>query len=119
MTFRTRLTLALLALAVGPLLLLGYGVRREMTARLDADAARRVQAVGDALDERLIAMLATERRRLESLALALSTDNRFRAAIADERSDDRRWLIDWAASAMAFTGFAVLQVGGQAGLGRQ
>ncbi len=115
MTFRARLTLALLALAVVPLLILGYGVRREMRARLDADAVRRLDAVTAAVDARLAERLATDRSRLEGLASGLAADNRFRAAIAEETSDERRWLIDWASATARLTGFAVLQVQDSAG----
>jgi signal transduction histidine kinase len=110
MSFRTRLTLALLAIATIPLLILGYGIRREMTAQFDADAMRRVTAAGAALHERLTASLGAEQHRLESLAGDLAADNRFRLALADSNSTERRWLLDWAPSAMRLTGFAVLQV---------
>ena len=80
MTFRTRLTLAMLAIAAVPLSILGYGIRREMTTQLDADAARRVTAAGfkDSRIDRPAAMLETEHCRLESLASDLAADNRFR-----------------------------------------
>ncbi len=110
MTFRLRLTLAMLAIAAVPLLILGYGIRREMTTQLDADATRRVTAAGLASHDRLAAMLETEHRRLESLASDLAADNRFRIALADSNSAERRWLLDWAPTAMRLTGFAVLQV---------
>jgi signal transduction histidine kinase len=109
-SFRTRLTLALLVLAAVPLLVLGYGVRREMTSQLDADATRRVNAAGAALHARLTRSLETEQRRIESLAADLAGDNRFRIAIADSTSAERRWLIDWARQAMRLGGFEVLQV---------
>jgi signal transduction histidine kinase len=110
MSFRTRLTLALVALAVAPLIVLGYGIRREMTAQLDADAMRRVRAADAALHDRLTLSLDAEHRRLESLTADLAGDNRFRIAIADPSSAERRWLLDWAPAAMRLTGFAVLQV---------
>jgi signal transduction histidine kinase len=110
MSFRARLTLALLAIATLPLLILGYGIRREMTAQLDADATRRVTAAGSALHERLTASLDAEQRRLESLAADLAADNRFRVALADSNSAEHRWLLDWAPATMRLTGYAVLQV---------
>jgi signal transduction histidine kinase len=115
MTFRVRLTLAHLALAVIPLLILGYGVRREMRARLDADATRRVDATAAAVDARLAGTLTAQRRQLESLAVGLAADNRFRSATADETSAERRWLLDWAPTTMRLTGFAVLQLQDSAG----
>ena len=110
MSFRTRLTLCLLAVAVVPLAILGYGVRREMTARLDDDAARRVDAVRGAVTSELAAALAADRVRLQSLASDLAADNRFRIALNNENSQERRWLLDWASGSMKLAGFALLQL---------
>jgi len=108
--FQARLTLALLAIAALPLAILGYGVQREMRSRLDAEAVRRLDAVRSEVGARLAELVATDRRRLEALAAELSGDNRFRLAVANPASGDRRWLIDWAPAAMAISGLAVLQV---------
>lgn len=115
MNFRARLTLGMVAVAVIPLAILGYGVRREMTARLDADAARRVDAVRAALASELATTVAAERARLQSLASDLNADNRFRIALTNEDSPDRRWLLDWASASMKLAGFAVLQLQDSAG----
>ncbi len=115
MTFRLRLTLALLAIAALPLAVLGYGVRREMSVRLDADAARRVAAAADALRARLAGTLDAERTRVQALARELAGDNRFRLAIASETSAERRWLVHWTQSAMQASGFAMLLVHDSAG----
>ena len=96
MSFQVRLTLALVAIAALPLVLLGYGVQREMTARLDADAAQRVDAARSAVAARLAELQADQQRRLESLAAELAGDNRFRSALSDPESADRQWLLDWA-----------------------
>lgn len=110
MTFRTRLTLALLALAAVPLLVLGYGVRREMTARLDGDAAQRLHTASASVGLRVADLVNTEREQLELLATELANDNRLRTAVINDNSTERRWLLDWAASTMKLTGFAVLQL---------
>lgn len=110
MNYRARLTVAFLAIAALPLLVLGFGIRRELTTRLDAEAARRVTAAASAVDGRLTEIVAASRRRLEFLAAELADDNRFRIAIANATSGERRWLIDWAPAAMLPGGFAVLQV---------
>jgi len=110
MTFRVRLILALVALATVPLLVLGYGVRSEMRARLDADAAGRAEAAAASLRTRFTESLAADRRRMESLAAGLANDNRFRTAIADVASEERRWLLDWASETMRVTGLATLEV---------
>ncbi len=116
MSFQVRLTLALVAIAALPLVLLGYGVQREMTARLDADAAQRVDAARSAVAARLAELQADQQRRLESLAAELAGDNRFRSALSDPESADRQWLLDWASVTRALTGFSVLQI--QDSLGR-
>jgi signal transduction histidine kinase len=114
-SFRARLTLALLAIAIVPLAILGYGVRREMTTRLDDEAARRVDAVRAALSSGLSATIAADRARLQSLASDLAADNRFRIDIASGNATERRWLLDWASGSMKLAGFAVLQLQDSAG----
>jgi signal transduction histidine kinase len=110
MSFRARFTFALLAIAIVPLAIVGYGVRREMTARLDADAGRRVDAVRASVVKGLVQTVAADQARLQSLASDLTTDNRFRLAVAGENTAERRWLLDWAQAAMRLSGFAVLQL---------
>jgi signal transduction histidine kinase len=114
-SFRTRLTLALLAVALVPLAILGFGVRREMTTRLDDEAARRVDAVRAALSSGLSATIAADRARLQSLASDLAADNRFRIDIASGNAGERRWLLDWASGSMKLAGFEMLQLQDSAG----
>ncbi len=110
MSFRVRLTLAFGAIALVPLLVFGYGVRREMTSGLDLESARRVAAVTDAVNADLSQTIAADRVRLRTLATDLAADNRFRLAIAGPRSSERRWLLDWAPASMQLGGFAILQL---------
>ncbi len=110
MSFRVRLTLAFGAIALVPLLVFGYGVRREMTSRLDAESARRLAAVTDAVNADLSQTIAADQARLRSLATELAADNRFRLAIASPASSERRWLLDWAPASMQLGGFAMLQL---------
>ena len=110
MSFQARLTLAFALIALLPLAILGYGVRREMTSRLDAEATRRMDAVSSAVTTRLTSTIEADRRRLAAMASDLATDNRFRIATADANSPERRWLIDWASAAMIPAGFVVLQI---------
>ncbi|MDE3127838.1 MAG: HAMP domain-containing histidine kinase [Gemmatimonadota bacterium] len=115
MTFRSRLTLAFGAVAVVPLLVFGYGVRREMTTRLDDEAARRVDAAASAIRSELSQAVAADRSRLRSLAADLAGDNRFRIALLDPASAEHRWLLDWASNTMKMGGLAVLQLQDSAG----
>jgi len=115
MTFRARLTLALVVIAVVPVAILGHGLQREMRARLDAEAARRVDAARLALNVRLSATRVSAHARLQALAAELVGANQFRIAVTGERSGERRWLLDWAPAAMTLAGFDVLQVQDSAG----
>jgi signal transduction histidine kinase len=108
MTFRARLTLALLVVAAIPLGILGLGVRREMDSRLDAEAERRVRAAQASVVARLTERISADRARLESMAAELAADNRFRIAITP--GADRRWLLDWAPAALKSAGFGALFV---------
>lgn len=110
MSFRARLTSTFIALAAVPVLLFGYGVQRAVRARLDADAAQREAAAREAVAWRLLQTLTPVATRLETLADELSTDNRFRLALADEASPARQWLLDWAGVAMRGSGLDVLQL---------
>ena len=107
MTYRSRVALALTAGAIIPLALLGFGVRREMASRLDAQAERRVEALVGVLRTDLGAQTTALDGRLRRLAVGLQADTRFRLAV---RGGDRRWLLDWAGEAMAASGLAVLRV---------
>lgn len=115
MTFRTRLTLAFGAMALAPLLVFGYGVHREMTRRLDDEAARRVNAAATTIQSELSQAVVADRARLRSFAGDLAADNRFRIALLDRTSPEHRWLLDWAANSMKIGGLAVLQLQDSAG----
>ena len=108
MTFRTRVALALALGAIVPLAVLGLGVRREMKTRLDAQAARRVEALVGVLRADLAAETSSLRSRLRTLGAGLAADTRFR--LATREGADRRWLLDWAGESMRASGLAVLRV---------
>ena len=110
MSFQARLTLALIAVAIIPLAILGYGVRSEMTARLDRESTRRVDDAGREVTARINAVAADSRARLKSLGADLAAENRFRIAVAGDSSPERAWLLDWAQSTMTLAGFAVLEL---------
>jgi signal transduction histidine kinase len=108
--FRARFTLALFGIAAVSLLIFGFGVRREMTTRLEKDDARRIGGVMAIASASITDQLTTSRVRLASLAAELASDNRFRLALSDANSAERRWLLDWAPARLKLMGFAVLQV---------
>jgi signal transduction histidine kinase len=117
MNFRARITLSFGVLAIAPLLVFGYGVEREMTARLDAEASGRVAALSGELRTDLATRVREDRARLHALTSELGADNQFRLASSDVGSaaSERRWLLDWAAGAMRSGGFAMLQLQDSAG----
>ncbi len=110
MTFRTQVGLALAVAAVLPLAVLGVGVRREMSTRLERQALGRVEALVAVLRSDLSAEGLSLRRRLRTLASGLAADNRFRLAARASDDGDRRWLLDWAGEAMRTGGLAALRV---------
>jgi signal transduction histidine kinase len=115
MNFQARLILALLAIAAVPMGILGFGVRRELTARVDAEAAAQVNRVQAAVTMGVTEIATRDRRRLESLAADLATEGWFRVAVVSESPLARARLIDWAATTMRLAGFAVLRVHDSAG----
>ncbi|HEU4699660.1 MAG TPA: HAMP domain-containing sensor histidine kinase [Gemmatimonadales bacterium] len=123
MSFRTRLLLAFALAALVPLGVLAVGVRREMAARLGAQADRRVASLVGVLRADLATESRSTRARLHALGQELAADNRFRLAVletgASDTSDagdaERRWLLDWAGEAMRLGGLAVLQVQNDSG----
>jgi signal transduction histidine kinase len=110
MNFQARLTFALLAIAAVPLGILGYGVRREFTKRIDAEAARQVGEVRSRLTARVAEIADRDRARLKSLASDLASDNRFRVASKSESPIARIWLADLVSATMRLTGLTVLRV---------
>ena len=109
MTFRAQVALALAIGAIVPVGVLGVGLRREMTVRLEEQTARRVAALREVLGADVAAQAADVRRRLGNLAAGLASDTRFRLAVRGEGAD-RRWLLDWAGEAMAGSGLAALRL---------
>ena len=114
MTFRSRLAIAIAVAAAIPLTALSLGVRRELTRRLEDQAARRVQALASVAEQTLEAETGVVRRRLGGAAGQLGHDNRFRIALRGDPGA-RAWLLDWAGAAMDAGGLDVLMVTDSAG----
>jgi signal transduction histidine kinase len=116
MSFRTRLTFGFLIIAVVPVLVLGFLVRREMTNRLSMQYERRVDAMAGVVERDL----ATERDAIHAalapIADRMGDDTRFRRAAVDGVADERRYLLDYAGIAMRLAGLSMLQI--QDGSGR-
>ncbi|HET9465398.1 MAG TPA: HAMP domain-containing protein, partial [Gemmatimonadales bacterium] len=115
MSFRTRLFLGILAGVLLPLGALAYGVRREMERRLTAEYEQRVGAMAAVIEADLVSEGATVDSRLRALVADLSRDNRFRLAALQGDAGSRRYLLDYAGSAMKLSGLAMLQIQDSAG----
>ena len=110
MSFRTRLTIGFLAVAVIPLLTLGYFVRREMTGRLSAQYERRVDALAAVVEHHLAAERDAIGAALAPIAERMKDDTRLRRAAVDGAADERRYLLDYAGVAMRLAGLSMLQI---------
>ena len=110
MSFRTRLLLTVAAVALGSLAVLAFGLRREVDTRLSADYARRVAATVSAIEVNLGLEGDEIAERLAALGRALQRDNRFRLAGVAGVESERRYLLDYAGTAIALTGLSMLQI---------
>jgi signal transduction histidine kinase len=111
LSFRAKLMLASVPLALVPLVFFGWGTRREVSARLDAQYAERVNALADVIEDELIAQSDAISARLDRLADAMAADNRLRVALLEGPSGgSRAYLLDYAERAMPLTGLDVLRI---------
>ncbi len=108
MKFRGRLVAATLVLALVPVATLAIGVRHEMRERLRDEYRDRSAAMAALVETEILRLGADIGGRLAQLGTDLAADNRFRLALAG--SADRRYVLDYAMSAMRTTGLAMLQV---------
>jgi signal transduction histidine kinase len=109
MSLRTRLLLAFAAVVLIPIALLAFGLRHEVIKHLSAEYQLRVDSAVEIIHEDLARESAGIAERLSSLESALLNDNRFRAAVAGVESE-RRYLLDYAGTAMRLTGLSMLQI---------
>jgi len=110
MTFRSRLLIAFAIATIVPLALLGFGVRRQLTARLVAQHQRRVEDMAKVAAQDVERESASIAARLSTLARTLRTDDRFRMAAVRGDPGERAYLLDWAELAMRTTGLEMLQL---------
>ena len=98
-----------------PLGLFAYGVRRQMDARLTSEDRARAAVLVDGVHEALDAASADVGTQLARIAAELAASSRFRLAAVDGAESERRWLLDYAASAMRGRGLDALQLQDVAG----
>lgn len=110
MSFRSRLLLAFLALALAPLIFFGLRVRAEVTERLGAQHEHRVAALADVIEQDLQRESVAVAARLARLAEAMAADSRLRLAVRSPEGRDRAYLLDYASRAMPLAGLDFLRV---------
>jgi len=114
MTFRTRLLLAMGAVALVPLAAIGFVVRREMATTLTTQDAARVASLVTLTRATLAGESAATADRLASLRDVIADDSRLRAALL--QGTDRAYLLDYAARAMQLTGLSALEIQDDSGV---
>ncbi len=115
MTFRARLLVAFLLVTIVPLVALGLLVRREMTQRLTAQYERRVDDLVGVVEEDLARTQGYVQHALAEVGEGVIADNRFRRAAMTEAPDERRYLLDYASTAMPIAGLSMLQIQDESG----
>ncbi len=110
MRFRTRVLLALIALALAPLIAIAVGVRHEIDRRLTAQYEARATSLAATVRDELARDGAAIGDRLASLRQAMVDDNRLRLAVAQRDPSSRGYLLDYASDALRLTGLAMLQI---------
>jgi signal transduction histidine kinase len=108
MTFRTRLLAGFGVVVLVPLVVIGFGIRREMSGRLAAEYERRLGALGGVIRADVTRQSDGIAARLAALKGALAADNRFR--VAASQGGDRPYVLDYAGDAMRLAGLDFLQV---------
>jgi signal transduction histidine kinase len=108
-SFRSRLLLAIAAVALIPLTAIGILVRREMDRRFAAQDDVRIRGLVAATHAALADADTSIAHRLSSLGAELSGDDRFRAAVRGSPSE-RPYMLDYAAHAMQLTGLSMLEI---------
>jgi signal transduction histidine kinase len=115
MTFRLRLVLALLAVAVLPLALLAVGARREIAGRLREQYRGRIAAIAADFARQVDGESRTIATRLAAIGVDLANDTRFRLAAVQGIPEHRPYLLDFAGTVMRTAGLDYLQIQDSAG----
>lgn len=115
MTFRSRLIVGFAALASVPLVLLSFGVRRELDKRLTAQYRERVAGIVEIIAADLERQSQGVAARLAGLATALADDDRFRLGALRGATAERGYVLEYATRALPLTGLTVLHIQDDAG----
>ncbi len=115
MSFRARLLFAFLFVILVAMIVFAFAVRREVASRLTAQYQRRVNSLVVVIEEDLEGESDVIAATLEGLRDVVANDNGFRRGAVDRVVADRRYLLDFAGTAMRLTGLSMLQVQDEAG----
>lgn len=110
MSFRARLLLACVPLAVIPVVLVAIGVQQDVDQRLRAQYDARVAGMVRVIEGDLERESQAIADRLSSMASSLAADNRLRLQLLGADAGDRRYLLDYARGAMRLAGLDALQL---------
>jgi len=107
-TFRARVLVASVVVAVAPLAVLTLGIRREVEKRLTAQYRTRIDALTDVIREDVARRGEEVDARLQALASGVRDDPRVRAAVL--LGEERPEVLDWAGRAMPLAGLDYLML---------
>jgi signal transduction histidine kinase len=108
MTFRSRLLTAFGVVVLIPLLVFGFGIRREMARRITIEYERRVNALVNVINADLARETDRIAGRLGAMRASLQDDNRFRSYVI--RGENRDYALDYGGGAMRLAGLDFLQL---------
>jgi signal transduction histidine kinase len=114
-SFRARLFFAFLFVIVVAMVVFAFAVRREVAGRLTAQYQRRVNSLVTVIEEDLEGESDVIAATLEGLGEVVANDNPFRRGAVDRVAADRRYVLDFAGTAMRLTGLSMLQVQDESG----
>ena len=115
MSFRSRLVIGFLVVALLPLSILAIGVRREMHTRVIAQSERRATDLAEVIANDIAALHSSVGAAVARVARELPDDPRFRAGAIRVDSDDRGYVIDYGTAAMRAAGLSMLHIRDDAG----
>jgi signal transduction histidine kinase len=108
MTFRARVLIASIVVALAPLIVLTIGIRREVDRALTAQYRARVQELVAVIREDMARQNRTVDARLSALASGVAADARVRAAVL--LGQESPAVLDWAGRAMPLAGLDYLML---------
>ncbi len=109
MTFRARILLALLLVAIVPLAVLGVAIRERVSEALESQFEQRVQALVAVIRQDVDRQSSVVAARLSAIADGMRADNRLRQGLL-QPGTDRPYVLDYAERVMRQSGLAMLQM---------